>query len=378
MNPTMGIMFQLVEAFSLRHVLQILKKEKPKTVCFIFNPTSFKIIADGADKKSIHVVNIDATEIDSYTYAINPVGMSPDDKDYIDNYAICFDYDQMYGALSSVGKKDGVRIFWIIDTNFFKVQIIKNGINDPKNGGSAVSIIQDDGVDFDDIYGKIKEPNVKVSVENFCSQCKKMTPESCETFEIIGRKNSILVKGINTQGICRFDQVFNSAINPNKKIEKHSISNISIEDAMKSISLNTSDTAISSSKDELTTTDDDNNNNKKNKPKIIIRRKSPTVTGSATATGSTGTIGAATGSAGATGSVVNRSLTGLPVPVSASDDEDDEIIYIKINKQIAKSYTKIQNIAPEKSNIRFFYKKGEAMKIEFNIKHYGIYMIFIR
>lgn len=313
----MGIMIQLNEGYSIRHIFQIIKKEKPDKVCFIFTPKGFNIIADCSNKKSCHYVSIDATEIEGYTYGINTSDNIEDER-----YAICFDYEQMYGALSTIQKKDGVRIYWLVNSQCFKIQIIKSGIKDPKDsGGSNVDIIEDDGIDFDDIYDNlnIKTPNIKVSIENFNIECKNITNQACDVMKIIGYQDYIIIKGIDKQGISRFDKKFVSSINHSQKIENHSVNTISMEDAVKSLSL----------------TDD------KPKKKIIIRKKTDLI-------------------------------------VNEDKDINNCITQITLNNQIAKSYTKILQIAPDKANIRFFYKKDQAMKIEFDVKNYGVYKIFIR
>lgn len=314
MEEKYGISFTLLEAYSFRHIFQIIQKEKPKNICFIFRDDSFLITGESETGTTIISISVDCTKLGEYIYSINP-DVSEDSEDYISEYPITINYDQMYSALCQVGIKDGASIMWYLGDNFLTVKILKNSSDQNDSGGSRVNIIENPGFFFEDIYSEEESPNINVLVDSFCDQCKKISTHKCSSLKIIGRKKFLLVKGYDLQEVERFDCKFESSIKAHKKL-------------------------------------------------LLEPPATPAASASAAPAGSKKVVPGA------------KKIILLKKKVVP---EEEDLITVEINEKIAKVYTKIKNIAPKKGFISFYYSNNEkAMKIEFAIGVYGTYKIFIR
>jgi len=215
MEEKNGISFTLLEAYSFRHIFQIIKKESPKFFCFIFRPK--EIIATGETETGSTIISleIDCSKLGEYIYAIDD---DEDSGESIDEYPITINYDQMYNALNQIGIKDGVNITWFDGDNFLTVKPLKNSSDKNDSGGSRVNIIENPGFFFPDIYDKDVNPNINILVDSFHDQCKKIATHKCKLLKIIGQKDFLIMKGYDLQEVEMFNCKFESAIKSNKKI----------------------------------------------------------------------------------------------------------------------------------------------------------------
>jgi len=316
-----GVIIHFSEAYSFRHLIELVSKMVKKSA-FVFSYGKFELTFYTDDDTAIYKITIDGTELVEYTFNVNPPDMSPDDENYIALYPLSFDTNQLYTKISTIGKKDGLRIFWLVGDNKLNVQIIKDNSKDPE-GASFVDIIEADAHAYDDVIFANKAPNIKVSAKEFCDQCKKITTQKCVNLEIMGYPDYMIVKGKTAQDQIAFVEKYISAIKKNGPIEKHGVKLIKAEDISKIKDLeNGGSTGGPSGTD---------GSGVAGRPRIKVIRKS------------------------------------------------NHLSLINISEKTAKKFVKIKHIINSDHMIAFYFdNKDNPIKISFPVSNYGLCEIFQR
>ena len=233
----------------------------------------------------------------------------------IPEYPIAFETSQMFNTTKNIGRKDSIRLYQLQDDNKIYVQPIKTNIKDPGRAGALfVKIISMEYVRYD-IGAWAEDPNVRVQAKDFAEICTQANTMKCTWLELIGQDTAVTLRGILPNQSVAF---VNRFVSQTQTVQ--------------------SSTSITPA-DNISEIDD-----------ILKNLRSGGSSNSAPTT-----------------------ITGLSLRIISSDDMKT----IRVPISTVKALSKIHNIGPTGSLIRFYFNKGNVSntKLECPIGNYGKYTI---
>ncbi|CAH6420838.1 Hypothetical protein HVR_LOCUS1303 [uncultured virus] len=294
-----------MDGYSFRNTIGIIKSETDYAT-MVLSPNAIEISFINTSKCAIHKIVLDTRELTVYRYNI------VDDKgEKLPEYPIAFDTSQMFNTTKGIGRRDGIRLYWLHGDNKINVQPIRTSTKDPGRAGALfVDILNIEYIRYD-VSGNYKsEPNVRVQAKDFADLCSQANTLKCSTLEIVGQNNGVTFKGMmpnNTMAsINRFvsqTEMPRGAIAPINMDEiDNLLGNLRIAEAPATAHL------------------------------------------------------------------------GLSLNVVKTED----LMTVKVPIATVKALSKIHNISPAGTLIRFYFAEGKPTKIESPIGTYGLYTICLR
>lgn len=307
-EPKILFSVHIMDGYSFRNVINIIKSEKA-TATMVLTPRSIEISFINTNKCAIHNIYINTHELKMYKYDIRD-----EYGQLVPAYPIAFDSGQFLGTIRDIGRKDGLRFYYIEGDNKINIQPIKTTIKDPgQSGATFVNIRNDEYCRYelprDEFYPA--DPNVRVIAKDFGSFCSKANSLKCTGINIIGNLNKVTLQA----------QLANDSV-------------ASVNTFVNPMNVDFSPASCSSTEEQL--------------DMILSTIRSQ--------------------------EVMPQSVPGIRLNIVNTD----EVSTVRLPIATAKALSKIQNISPPGSQLQFFFASGKPTKIKSPIGTYGTYTICIR
>lgn len=299
-------LIHILDGYAFRNTIGIIKSEADYAT-MVLSPKKIEISFMNISKCAIHKITLNTQEFTMYRYNIRD-----QDGTLYPEYPVAFETNEMFNTTKGIGRKDGIRLYWLAGDNKINVQPIKMSTKDPGRASALfVKILSMEHIRYDppDAYGP--EPNVRVQAKDFADICSQANTVKCNALEIVGHPNGVTFKGILPNHTVASINRFVSQTEVIPSIPNKSASNIEEIDS-------------------------------------LINNIKMTDTQSAT--------------------------SGLSLNIVKSED----LITVKVPIVTVKALSKIHNISPAGTLIRFYFAEGKPTKIESPIGTYGSYTICLR
>lgn len=296
----------IMDGYSFRNTIGIIKSET-EYATMVLSPTSIEISFINNSKCAIHKIVLDTREFTVYRYNI-----LDDNKEKFPEYPIAFETSQMFNTTKGIGRRDGIRLYWLQGDNKINVQPVRTSTKDPGRAGALfVDILNMEYTKYN-ISGNYKsEPNVRVQAKDFADLCSQANTLKCSTLEILGQNNGVTFKGMMANNTMASINRFVSQTEMPKEI--------------------------------ITPSNMDEIDNLLGQMRVAEKSTSP------------------------------NSL-GLSLNIIKTED----LMTVKVPIATVKALSKIHNISPSATLIRFYFAEGKPTKIESPIGTYGLYTICLR
>jgi hypothetical protein len=303
MNEQTLFLVHIMDGYSFRNTIGIIKSET-ENATMVLSPEGIEISFMNTSKCAIHNIKLNKKEFTSYSYNIR------DEKgDLVDSYPIAFETNEMFNTTKGIGRRDGIRIYWLPGDNKINIQPIKMTAKDPGRAGALfVKILTIEHLRYDVAGTYPVEPNVRVQAKDFSDICSQANTLKCAYLEIIGHANGVTFKGILSNQTVAYINSFVSQTEVNNK-------------------------------------PNDNRSSQQDLDMILRNIKHE-----------------------------ENTLSGLNLNIIKSED----LMTVKIPISTVKALSKIHNISPTGTLLRFFFSEGKPTKIESPIGTYGLYIICLK
>lgn len=199
-------LMHITDGYSFRNTIGIIKSETDHAT-MIISPTSIEISFMNRSKCAVHKIVLQTQEFAMYLYNIRN-----SDGTIVSEYPIAFETNEMFNTTKSIGRKDGIRIYWMAGDNKLNIQPIKMSTKDPgRAGASFVRIHNIECVRYDTGSHNV-DPNVRVSAKDFADLCSQSCASKCTSMDIVGQNSSVTFKGVLANNTIAFIQRFASQI----------------------------------------------------------------------------------------------------------------------------------------------------------------------
>jgi len=157
----------------------------------VISPKSIEISFLNSSKCAVHKIELKPQEFATYSYNIRD-----SEGNLIPEHPIAFETNEMFNTTKSIGRRDGIRLYWMAGDNKLNVQPIKMSTKDPgRAGASFVKIHNMEYVRYDTGMHN-PDPNVRVSAKDFADICSQVNTLKCTSLDVIGQSNAVILKGI--------------------------------------------------------------------------------------------------------------------------------------------------------------------------------------
>jgi len=299
-------LMHITDGYSFRNAISIIKSETDYAT-MIVSEKAIEISFVNDSKCAVHKISLNPQEFAMYRYNIvDPQG------NLVKEYPIGFDTNEMYNTTKGIGRRDGIRLYWLAGDNKINVQPIKMSTKDPGRAGALfVKILNMEHVRYD-IGNYSVDPNVRVQAKDFADLCSQINSLKCVTLEIIGQQCGVIFNGIRSNKTIASTNRFVSQV----EIPKN---------AVHAANINEIDNLLENLRIES------GNNNAP--PKVSL---------------------------------------------SLNIISKDDLMKVQVPITTVKALSKIHNISPSGTLVRFYFAEGKPTKLESPIGTYGTYIICLR
>jgi hypothetical protein len=297
-------LMHIMDGYSFRNTIGIIKSETDYVTMIVSND-KIEISFLNTSKCAVHKIILYPQEFTMYRYNIKD-----NDGNLMDEYPITFETNEMFNTTKGIGRKDGIRLYWLAGDKKINVQPIKTSTKDPGRAGALfVKILSMENTRYE-IGDYNNEPNVRVQAKDFSDLCSQANTLRCTNLEIVGHNNAVTFKGIlANQNVASINRFVSQTEIPKKNRSSYNIGNI--------------DQII----DNLRISDTNTHNS------------------------------------------TNLSLKIVKI---------EDLMTVKVPIGTVKSLSKIHNVSPPGTLIRFYFAEGKPTKLESPIGTYGSYTICLR
>lgn len=198
-----NLLMHFGDGYSLRNTIGIWKTETDR-ITMIVSPRTVKISFINDVKCCMHEVVLNASEFVSYHYDITDA-----DGELLPEYPIVMNTLELSNAVKQVQRRDGLRLYWLINSKTINIQPIKANNKGPGQAGALfVNILQEEPSSCETPTGYAEEPNVRIPAKEFGELCAHAATTKCGFVEIQGSTNSALVRGMQTNNTPAFVNKF--------------------------------------------------------------------------------------------------------------------------------------------------------------------------
>lgn len=186
MDAETQFMFHITDGYSFRNCIRLIKSEIDHAT-MVLSPKSIEISFINISKCAIHKIVLKTAELAMYRYNIRD-----SNGELYPEFPIAFETNEIFNTTKSIGRKDGIRLYWLKDDKKINIQPIKTSTKDPGRASALfVNIINTEysRCDVPNVYGA--EPNVRVQAKDFADLCSQANTLKCGALEIIGSHNAV-------------------------------------------------------------------------------------------------------------------------------------------------------------------------------------------
>ncbi len=187
------------DGYFLRNTICMLKNESDE-ITLLLTKDSILISFINKGLYGIHDITLEGKEIE-YQYNIL-------DRD---EYPITVNTGEFFNATKSIGRKDGLKIYWLEGQEKLSIRPIKLNKETGQFSDTYINIIQKEyrkcefTNDFNTDELCIRMPN-----KNFTDICTQAITAKCKYLELTGNSNIILFKGVLPDGTCGTESQYQS------------------------------------------------------------------------------------------------------------------------------------------------------------------------
>lgn len=206
MNPAETLfLMHLADGYAFRNMVNIWKSETEKAT-MILSPTKITVSFMNNQKCCVHEIELDTREFVVYKY-----NFRDSDGNLIGEVPITFNTTELFNTTKSIARRDALRIYWVSGSSLLSIQQVKAANKDPGTvGASFVSILQDEASCCTVPTGYSVEPNIRVQAKTFADLCGQSGQMQCASLEIIGKTNSVMIRGLSPHNTASFATKFTS------------------------------------------------------------------------------------------------------------------------------------------------------------------------
>lgn len=302
----------IMDGYSFRNTIGIVKSETDYATMAL-SPKSIEISFMNTSKCAIHKIVLNTPELTMYRYNIRD-----GEGNLLPQYPIAFETNEMFNTTKGIGRRDGIRLYWLSGDTKINVQPIKTSTKDPGRAGALfVNILNMEYTRYDVAGSYNPEPNVRVQAKDFADLCSQANTLKCSTLEIVGQNNAVTFKGIQPNNTMSSINRFVSQTDVPKTLGGPSNMD-HIDNLLENLRITEAPMALTAS---------------------------PT-----------------------------PALSGLSLNVVKSED----LMTVRVPIATVKALSKIHNISPAGTLLRFYFAEGKPTKVESPIGTYGTYTICLR
>lgn len=230
-NQQKLFLMHIMDGYSFRNVMGIIKSEIEEAT-MVISPLSVEISFLNTSKCAVHKIMLDPKEFAAYTYNI-----LDENGNIVPEYPVGFKTSDMFNTTKGIGRRDGIRIYWLIGDNKINVQPIKTSAKDPgRASANFVKILTIEHMRYD-VGSYDIEPNVRVQAKDFADLCSQAGTSKCANLEINGFPHAVIFKGILPNGGESFISQFVSQIQVNKDMEREVSNMDEIDNLLKGLGI---------------------------------------------------------------------------------------------------------------------------------------------
>lgn len=297
-------LMHIMDGYSFRNTIGIIKSETDYAT-MIVSEKSIEISFLNISKCAVHKIVLFPQEFIMYRYNIRD-----QDGSLFKEYAISFETNEMFNTTKGIGRRDGIRMYWLAGDNKINVQPIKMSTKDPGRAGALFVKISTMECSRYDVGTYSNEPNVRVQAKDFADLCSQANTLKCISLDIVGHRGGVTFKGIlANQTMASINKFVSQTEIPKTHLAASNINEI----------------------------DDLIDNLRVNDPHMAV-------------------------------------TSGLSLNIVKSED----LMTVKVPIATVKALSKIHNISPSGTQLRFYFAEGKPTKIESPIGTYGLYTIGLR
>ena len=305
MDPQTLFLVHIMDGYSFRNTIGIIKSETDYAT-MVLSPRAIEISFINTSKCAIHKIVLNTAELTMYRY-----NMRDEEGNLLPEYPIAFETNEMFNTTKGIGRRDGIRLYWLAGDNKINVQPIKTSTKDPGRAGALfVNILNMEYTRYDVSGSYNSEPNVRVQAKDFADLCSQANTLKCSVLEVVGQNSAVTFK----------------AMLPNN--------------TMASINRFVSQTEVPRGLTTPTNIDEIYN--------LLGNLR----------------VGESTSAAS----------SGLSLNIMKSED----LMTVKVPIGTVKALSKIHNISPAGTLLRFYFAEAKPTKLESPIGTYGVYIICLR
>lgn len=299
-------LIHIMDGYSFRNTIGIIKSETEYATA-VLSEKEIEISFMNSSKCAVHKISLNTQEFTMYRYNVRDQA-----GNLLPEYPIAFETNEMFNTTKSIGRRDGIRLYWLQGDNRINVQPIKTTTKDPGRAGALfVKILTMEHVRYDTgTYSP--EPNVRVQSKDFADLCSQANTLKCTSLDIVGHSNAVTFRGI--------------------------LANQTVA----SVSRFVSQTETPKAPRSATNIDEIDN--------LIGQLR----------------FGDAP--------QANSVTSGLSLNIVKSED----LMTVKVPISTVKALSKIHNISPSGTLLRFYFAESKPTKLESPIGTYGSYTIYLR
>lgn len=303
------LLMHIMDGYSFRNTIGIIKSEIDYAT-MVVSEKQIEISFLNTSKCAVHKIKLNPQEFTMYRYNIRD-----QEGNLVSEYPIAFETNEMFNTTKGIGRRDGIRLYWLAGDNKINVQPIKMTTKDPGRAGALfVKMLTMEHVRYDTGHYS-SEPNVRVQAKDFADLCSQANTLKCTNLEIVGHNTGVTFKGIlANQTMASINRFVSQTEVP--KTAKAASNMEEIDNLLDNLRIN--DTI--------------------------------------------------------TPSIAAPLSTGLSLNILKSED----LMTVKVPIATVKALSKIHNISPSGTLLRFYFAESKPTKLESPIGTYGIYTICLR
>jgi hypothetical protein len=299
-------LMHIMDGYSFRNMIGIIKSET-EFATMVVSERNIEISFLNTARCAVHKITLHPQEFTAYCYNIRD-----QEGNLFPEYPITFETNEMFNTTKGIGRRDGIRLYWLLDDTKINVQPFKMSTKDPGRAGALFVKIQNmEHVRYETAGAYSLDPNVRVQAKDFADLCSQASTMKCASLEIIGHRNGVTFKGFFSSQVMAFINKFVSQT----EVPRNGAAPISNIDEIDNLLDN-------------------------------LR--------------------------------ISDCHPAAPVGLSLNIVKSEDLMTVKVPIATVKALSKIHNISPAGTLLRFHFAEGRPTKLESPIGTYGLYVICLR
>ena len=203
-NTQTLFLMHIMDGYSFRNTIGIIKCEIDYAAMLV-SENSVEISFLNNSKCAVYKIVLNPKEFSRYIYNIRD-----ENNKLIEEYPIAFETNEMFNSTKTIGRHDGIRLYWLAGDNKINVQPIKSSTKDPGRVGALfVKILTMENKRFD-LGTYTKEPNIRIQAKDFADMCSQANSSKCISIKVVGHVSGATFSGIRANQTEAFVNKFQS------------------------------------------------------------------------------------------------------------------------------------------------------------------------